>query len=484
MRVSLLLVSAALAGCAAGPDFTPPSGPATHGYLPGGQPGETVAASGPGGVAQRFDTAADVPDQWWTLFRSPALDRLVRAALADSPTLAESRAKLVQAQQDYLAEVGATRYPSIDAGLDATRQKIDPAAFGIPNAPNTGPFNLFNASVNVGYTLDLFGANRRALEGLLAQVDYQRYELEAARLSLSANVVSAAIRRAALRDEIAVTQSLYAAQQQQRDIMAARYRAGGIARLDLQNQQSLLAQTAAQLPPLQKQLALTDHQLAVYLGKPPAEAELPELDLAGLQLPAQLPLTLPSSLARQRPDIRAAEALWHQASADVGVATANLYPQLTLSGSFGSERTRASEIANGINVWSLGFKLMQPIFHGGELQAKRRSAQAAYDASAAAYRQAVLQGLQQVADALGALDHDARTLQARASAADQADASYRISQQRYRAGGISQLALLDAQRQQLQTRLDRVQAEADRYTDSAALLQALGGGWWARPTPP
>ncbi|MDN0075195.1 efflux transporter outer membrane subunit [Crenobacter sp. SG2303] len=484
MRVSILLVSVALAGCAAGPDFTPPAGPVTHSYLPGGQPGETVAAGGPGGVAQHFDTAADVPDQWWTLFRSPALDRLVRVALADSPTLAEARAKLVQAQQDYLAEAGATRYPSIDAGFGASRQKINTAAFGIPNAPNTSPFNLFNASVNVGYTLDLFGANRRALEGLLALVDYQRYELEAARLSLSANVVSAAIRRAALREEIVVTQSLYTAQQQQFDIMAARYRAGGIARLDLQNQQSLLAQTAAQLPPLQKQLALADHQLVVYLGKPPAEVELPELDLASLQLPAELPLTLPSSLARQRPDIRAAEALWHQASADVGVATANLYPKLTLSGSFGSERTRSGDVGNGVNVWSLGLNLMQPIFHGGELQAKRRSALAAYDASAAAYQQVVLQGLQQVADALGALDHDARTLQARANAADQADASYRISQQQYRAGGISQLALLDAQRQQLQTRLDRVQAEADRYTDSTALLQALGGGWWGRSTPP
>ncbi|MCW3478199.1 efflux transporter outer membrane subunit [Neisseriaceae bacterium JH1-16] len=478
LRLTSVLLAVLLAGCAVGPDFVPPADPAARAYLPGRQPETTVAASGEGGAAQRFDASADLPADWWTLFRSPALDRLVRTALADSPTLAEARARLEQAQQNYRAQAGATQWPSVDAKLGAVRQQIDTAAFGIPNIANPGPFNLYNANVDVSYTLDLFGANRRALEGLLAQVDYQRYELEAARLSLSANVVSAAIRQAALREQIAVTRALYDAQRQQLDIMEARYRAGGIARLDLQNQQSLLAQTAAQLPPLQKQQVLIDHQLAVYLGRPPADADIPALELGSLQLPDTLPLTLPSALARQRPDIRATEALWHQASADVGVATANLYPQLTLSGSFGSERTRVGDVANGLNVWNLGFNLLQPVFHGGELQAKRRAAVAAYNAAEAAYRQSVLQGLQQVADALGALEHDARTLQARADAADQAEASLRISQQQYQAGGISQLALIDAQRQQLQTRLDRVTAQADRYSDSAALLQALGGGWW------
>jgi len=477
-RLAPALLATLLAGCAVGPDFAPPAGPTTHAYLPGQPPVTTVAASGEGGQAQRFDASADLPADWWTLFRSPALDHLVRTALADSPSLAEARARLEEAQQNYRAQAGATQWPSVDAKLGAVRQQINTAAFGIPNIPNPGPFNLYNANVDVSYTLDLFGANRRALEGLLAQVDYQRYELEAARLSLSANVVSAAIRQAALREQIALTRALYDAQRQQLDIMVERYRAGGIARLDLQNQQSLLAQTAALLPPLQQQQTQVDHQLAVYLGQSPAEAAIPAFELASLQLPSTLPLTLPSSLARQRPDIRAAEALWHQASADVGVATANLYPQLTLSGSFGSERTRIGDVANGLNVWNLGFNLLQPVFHGGELQAKRRAAMAAYGAAEAAYRQSVLTGLQQVADALGALDYDARLLQARAEAAERAEASFQISHQQYQAGGISQLALLDAQRQQLQTRLDRVQAQANRYADSAALLQALGGGWW------
>jgi NodT family efflux transporter outer membrane factor (OMF) lipoprotein len=390
----------------------------------------------------------------------------------------QAQAKLKQAQEDFNAQTGATQYPAVDARLSITRQQVDLVSYGISNFPNPGPFTLYNASVSASYTLDLFGGNRRALEGLKAKVDYQVFELEAARQTLVANVVSTAIKQASLRAKIDIVQNLMDAQSQQMAITEERYKAGGVSVLDVQNQSILLDQTKALLPPLKKQLAQVNDQLAVYLGREPAEVKIDKFDLNSLHLPEELPLSLPSSLARQRPDIRAAEALWHQASANVGVATANLFPQITLSGSFGSQRISAGDILSGVNIWNIAGNLMQPIFHGGELWAKKRSAVAAYDEAAAAYRQTALKGLQEVADTLHALDADARTLQAMTDTTDHARTGYEIAQRQYQLGGISHLALLDAQRQLLQTEMDRVQAQADRYADTAALLYALGGGWW------
>jgi NodT family efflux transporter outer membrane factor (OMF) lipoprotein len=255
--------------------------------------------------------------------------------------------------------------------------------------------------------------------------------------------------------------------------------------VDVKNQTALVAQTASRLPSLRAQLAQTIHLLALYTGVAPGDAELPAIELADLRLPAELPVTLPSALARQRPDIRASEALLHRASANIGVATANLYPRLTLSGSAASDRTSFSDVfAHGINVWSIGANLLQPLFRSTELQARKRSAEAAYDQAAAAYRQTVLQGLQNVADVLRALEADAQALAARTEQAAQAEQAYRITLERYRLGGVSQLAVLDAERQRLEAALERVQAAANRYADSAALLQALGGGWWNREPAP
>jgi NodT family efflux transporter outer membrane factor (OMF) lipoprotein len=361
--------------------------------------------------------------------------------------------------------------------LGVTREKVDPAVFGIPNIPSVPPFTLYNAQVNVSYTLDFFGANRRALEALRAQTNYQSYEERAAQLTLAANVVSAAIRQASLEAQLHITEQLLQAQDQQLKIAEARYQVGGVSLQDLNSQRSLLAQTKATLPPLRLQRQQIDHQLAVYTGKPPAAAAVPQFKLEDLQLPTELPLTVPSTLVQRRPDVRASEELWHQASAQVGVATANLFPRLTIAGSAGTERTQPSELVDGINVWSIGATLMQPIFHGGELRAQKRSAQAAYTAAAAAYEQTVLQALQQVADSLRALEADAQALQAQADAAQQAEAYYHIAVARYESGGISQLALLDAERQRLQSTLERSRAQASRDSDSVALLQSLGGGW-------
>ena len=476
-----VLVSAAivgiLAGCAAGPDFRRPESPVASTYLSGVQPSGTVAAKGPGGRPQRFDTGTDIPSEWWSLFRSGSLDRLVRIALEENPTLAQARARLAQAREDLKARGGATQYPAVDAGISATRQKLNLAALGVQNVPEPGPFTLYNASISVSYALDLFGGNRRALEGLGAKVEYRTFELEAARRTLAANVVNAAIRQASLRAQIVTLQDLLETQGRQVAITEDRYEAGGVSALDVRDQNMLLDQTRALLPPLGRQLAQVRHQLAVYVGREPAEATSGEFDLDALQLPEEVPLRLPSSLARKRPDIRAAEALWHQASANVGVATADLFPKITLSGSLGSQRTDSGDLPSGVNVWSIAGNLMQPIFRGGELRARKRSAVAAYDEAAAVYRQTVLQALQEVADTLSALDSDARTLQARADAADHARVGYGIARQQYLLGGISHLALLDARRRFLQSEFDRIKAQADRYADTAALMHALGGGW-------
>ncbi len=470
-RLAPLVLGALLAGCAAGPDFQAPAAPDADAYLAPG-------AGAPSGGAQRLAAGADIPAQWWRLFRSDKLDDLLRQALQASPTLEQARARLRQASETLNAETGGRLLPSVDGNLSVARQKVDPSAFGVPVAEPPAPFTLYNASIDVSYTLDVFGANRRALEGLAAQVDYQRHELQAARMALAANVVTAAIRQADLSERLDATRELLAAQVRQRDIMRQRLDAGGVSRADLSNQELLVAQTRATLPPLDYQLAQVTHQLAVYLGQPPAALRQPPMRLADLTLPADVPTGVPSALTRQRPDVLAAEALWHQASADVGVATANLYPQFTLTASFGSQRTRAGDLSDGVNVWNLGLGLVQPLFHGGELRARQRAAQAAYDAAAAAYRQTVLDGFRQVADALRALQTDGDAFQAHDDAWRRADEAERIAQGRYRAGGISHLSLLDSQRQQLQARIARTAADAARYADTAALLQALGGGWW------
>jgi len=468
--LALAAVAVLLDGCAAGPDFRRPAPPAASGYLPGGRPPATSTAPGPGGASQRFD-GADIPQQWWALFHSAPLDRLVRSGLEASPTLA-------QAQEELKARKGAALFPTVDASLAATREKMDLASLGVTSMPSPGPFTLYNASVSVSYTLDLFGGSRRALEGYAAKVDYQRFELEAARQTLAANIVLGAVRQGSLQAQATLLEGLLAAQDRQLAITRERFQAGGVSWLDVQNQALLVAQTRAMLPPLEQQRAQIDHLLAVYGGREPGEGRNEPLDLATLHLPDTLPLSLPSALARQRPDILAAEALLHQASAAIGVATANLYPQITLSGSAGSEQTSTGALLGGINVWSLGGSLVQPLVHGGALRARRRSALAAYDEAAGGYRQTVLQGLREVADALSALETDARTLEARAAATEHARLAGRIALQQYRLGSISELALLDTQRQLLQAERDRVAAQADRYADTATLLQALGGGWW------
>ncbi|MGE5248437.1 MAG: efflux transporter outer membrane subunit, partial [Verrucomicrobiota bacterium] len=408
------------------------------------------------------------------------LDRLVRKALSDSPTLAAAQATLREAEENRRAQFGAL-LPSVDGGLTARREKITGASFG-ESGSTSFLFTLYNASVNVSYALDLFGGTRRELEALGAEIGFQRFQLEGAWLALTANVVTTAVQEAALRAQIRATREIVAAEEEQLSLVKRQFELGGVARTEVLAQQAQLSQTRTTLPPLEKQLAQNRHRLAVLAGKFPGEAgTLPEFDLDGMTLPRELPVSLPSSLARQRPDVRAAEELLHAASARVGVATANLYPQITLTGSLGSETTRFGDLlGSGTSVWSLGAGLLQPIFRGGELTAKRRAAVAAYDQAEAQYRETVLEAFRNVADTLRALEIDARALQAQSDAEAAARTSLDLARKQFRLGAASYLTLLNAERQHQQARIGLIQAQAARFSDTAALFQALGGGWWNR----
>ena len=477
-----IATGAMASGCAVGPDFREPSPPAADAFTESPMPPTTVAAPNTvGGAAQRFDTGRDIAGDWWSLFRSEPLDRLIRAAIADSPSLAAAEATLREAREDLAAGEGNLLYPAVDANVSATREKISGAELGQP-APGSSIFNLYNASVNVSYTLDVFGRNRRELEALQSQVDYQGYQLEGAYLSLTSNIVTAAVREASLRAQIRATQDIIASEEKVLDLTRRQQQLGAVAGLSVLAQSTQVAQFRATLPPLERELARTRHELAALAGRFPSAAGLPEFELDALTLPQEVPVSLPSALARQRPDIRAAEALWHKASAGVGVATANLYPQITLTGAFGSETTQFSNLFGGPSVWSLGAALLQPLFHGGALTAQRRAAVAAYDEAGAQYRETVLKAFQEVADTLRALEADARTLQAQAEAERLAAATLDLTRRQFQLGAVNYLALLVTQRQYELARIALVQAQATRYADTAALFQALGGGWWNRPT--
>jgi len=473
----LALVLLALSGCAVGPDFRQPAAPRASTFTEFPLPASTVTAPVTKGEAQRFVSGRDIPAQWWTLFQNKPLNDLITQALNDSPNLAAAQAALREAVENRRAQFGA-QLPSVDANFSATRQKFSSATFGQPNAGST-IFTLYNASVNVSYNLDLFGGTRRAVEASQAQLDYQRYLLEASHLTLTSNLVTTAVQEASLRARIKATAEIIAAEEEQVKLIERRLELGAGTRPELLAQQSLLAQARSTLPPLEKELSQSRHQLAVLAGKFPSEAAaLPQFNLADLTLPQELPLSLPSELVRQRPDVLAAEEILHQASAQVGVATANLFPKITLTGSIGPQSVSFGDLFTNGSVWSLGAGILQPIFHGGELKAKQRAANAAYDQAEAQYRSTVLQAFQNVADVLRALDLDAQTLKALAESEQAAKATFDLARQQYGFGAVNYLYLLDAERQYLTARISLAQAQAARLADSAALFQALGGGWW------
>lgn len=483
-RAVILVTAGVLAtGCAVGPDFRPPESPSVKEYTPEPLPAETASASGVAGGAQRFRYGAEIAGDWWTLFHSETLNALIRQALADSPSIAAAQARLREAEENLRARGGTVYFPSVDGDFSVERRKSTGASFGQPSA-NPSSFTLFNATVNISYTLDIFGGNRRELEALRAQTDYQRFLLEGAYLSLTANIATTAVKEASLRGQLRSAGETVTLLEKYLEIVDQQYLIGAVSLSEVLAQRTQLAQVRATLPSLEKDLAQTRHQLAVLVGKLPGEGGLPEFELKNIVLPIELPVSLPSALVRQRPDIRAAEELLHAACAEVGVATANLYPKITLNGSIGTNAVKIEDLfSTGSSIWSLGAGLLQPIFHGGELSAKRRAAIAAHDQAIAQYRETVLQAFLNVADTLRALEYDAKTLRAQADAEQAAKESLDMAQEQFRLGAVNYLVLLNAEREFQRSQSNRIQAQAARFADTAALFQALGGGWWNREAP-
>jgi NodT family efflux transporter outer membrane factor (OMF) lipoprotein len=468
----------ALSSCAVGPNFHRPAPPLVTHYANGADPSVTDAVDG---TAQTFNPGAKMIADWWRLFGSSKLDTVISEAIANNPGLDAAQASL-HASQDNLRSGYGIFYPAVDASAAATRERYSPANLG-QRAPGN-VFNLFTLSASVSYALDLFGGQRRLVEGLRAGVDVAHATEEATYLTLSSNIVNTVIAKAAYQAEIDATEQLIALQKQQVRLAEVQAHAGTVPYSNVLSLRSQLASYEASIPQLQQRLAESDDLLAALAGHTPAEWMAPAVDLADLTLPADLPVSLPSDLVRQRPDILAAEATAHAASANVGVTTAALFPSVTLSGGLESATNSTSNLfpANG-RAWSVGAEATAPLFEGGTLWFRRKAALDNYRQAMALYRQTVLSAFEQVADTLLALDHDARTLQAEEDALASSKEALHLMQANYEAGLSTYLEVLSANAQYHQAQIVELQAVAVRYQDTVALFAALGGGWWSVQAP-
>jgi NodT family efflux transporter outer membrane factor (OMF) lipoprotein len=467
-----------VSACSVGPDFTPPQPPVAASYDSAPLPDKTAASEGPMGVAQQFVPAKDIPSAWWALFHSQALDALIDQAIKNNPDMAAAEASL-RVTQENIAAGQATFFPAVNGGFNSTRQKISGAEYGGGFPSST--YNLYNASVNVSYGIDVFGSLRRQVEELEAQQDYQRFQLEATYLSLTANVVTAAIQEASLRGQIDATHEILNEEDKQNNVLQKQFEFGAINKAGLLAQQATIAQTRATLPPLEKQLSVIRHELSVLVGDLPSVAPNAQFNLATFTLPQELPVGVPSRLVEQRPDVKAAEANLHIASAAIGVAEAARLPQFTINADVASVATNIGKLfIPGSGIWSIGGDLAQTLFDAGRLGHEQKAAEAEYDVAAAQYRKTVLSAFQDVANVLQALQSDADALKANMAAEQSAADSLKLSKDQYSSGAVSYLSLLTAEQTEQQTHIALVQAQAQRFADTAALFQALGGGWWNR----
>jgi NodT family efflux transporter outer membrane factor (OMF) lipoprotein len=475
----LALGASTLGACMMGPDFRSPDPPRTGRYLAEDQPAELVAASIPGGEAQRIVQGFDIPGQWWTVFRSRPLDDLIQRSLTANPDIHAAAAALRAAQFTARAQ-RATLFPTVQAGFSGTQNQVS-SVLSAPTSSGDFLYGLFTLGFTISYTLDLFGANRRATESLEALAEAQCFQLEAAYLSLASNVVAAAIQEASLRAQIEATQRIIAAQRETLDILRRQEGLGAVTGADVAQQEAALAQAEATLPPLQKALAQGRNLLATLSGRLPSVRVGEQFELSDLVLPPDLPLSLPSRLVEQRPDIRAAEANLHSASAQLGVATANQFPQITLNAGFTPTSIVFDQLfLPGQITSAAGASILQTVVDGGALAAKKRAAQAALEQAGAQYRSTLLTAFRNVADTLRALEYDAIALQAAIAAERAAANSLTIARRRLELGDTTYVVVLAAELSYRQTLLARVQAQANRFTNTAALFQALGGGWWNR----
>jgi NodT family efflux transporter outer membrane factor (OMF) lipoprotein len=482
LRLLPLFCGALASACAVGPDFHRPAAPQVHDYV-AAAPSSTVAADTAGGEAQSFASGLDVPGQWWRAFQSPQIDDLVQSALAANPDVQSAQAALRAALETAAAQRGSY-YPALSAGVSSSREQDATGTLAPTLSSGASIFTLHTAQLDVGYTLDIFGANRRQVESLLASAETQRFQAEATYLTLISNVIVAAITQASAQTQLLTTHDMVEGGHASLEILRQLYQQGSIASAQISAQETTLAQMEATLPALQQQLAQQRDLLARLSGRLPGEWSAPDLELSMLSLPQQLPLSLPARLVEQRPDVRAAEASLHAATAQVGVAIANMLPNISLTADAGTAAVRLSQLLGpGTRFWSVGASLSQTVFAGGTLLHRKRAAVANMDQAAAQYRSTVLEAFREVADVLAALQADAATLEAQARAEHAAAATLAFVRQNLQLGSASYLELLDAERNRQQSALAVEQARAQRLADTVALFQALGGGWWNRVPP-
>ncbi len=475
-RACLAAALLVLAGCAAGPDFRRPAAPAVGSYAAGGMPTAAVAARH---GSQTFHPGDAVPADWWRMFGSAEMDATVGQAIANNATLQSAQASLRQSQENLRAGHGVF-YPSVDAGFSAVRQRASPLRLGVGGAG--GLFNLFTLSATVSYALDVFGGERRTVEALAAQADYQRHAAFAAYLTLTGNVVNTLIARAGYQAQIRATETLVLRQKEQLAIAQAQASAGAVAYASVLGIASQLASSQAAIPPLRQKADQAAHLLASLSGKLPAEWQPATVEIETLVLPRDLPLSLPSELVRQRPDILEAEALLQLASANIGIAAAAMFPSFRLDGSYGRNSNTVGGLGAGdAAFWQLGPSASMPLFHGGSLLHRRQAAVEGYRKSLEDYRQAVLDAFAQVADVLTALGHDAQALQAQDEALESARRALELVQANFQAGLVNYLDVLTADTQFYRAQIGQLQALAQRYQDTTALFIALGGGWQSAP---
>jgi NodT family efflux transporter outer membrane factor (OMF) lipoprotein len=469
-----------VSGCAVGPDFHRPAPPAIEGYMRPPLAATTEAADVAGGQAQRLILGGEVPYDWWTLFRSPGLNELVAQALRASPNLAAAQQALREAMELVVAQRGLFA-PTVQASFSPSDQHTS-ETLASPLSSNQFTYSVFTAQVVVGFTPDVFGGNRRQVESLLGQAEAQRFLLEAAYATLTSNVVAAAIQEASLRAQITATQEIVAISTRSLALVRRQFEFGAVAGLELAAQEAALAQVEQTLPPLRKQLEQNRNLLIVLTGRFPSDDLDQTFELASFELPVDLPVGVASRLVEHRPDVRAAEAQLHAASAQVGVAVASQLPQFTITGAFGGSSTSLVRMfANSNPFWSIAGAASQTLLDFGTLLHRRRAAEAAFEQAAAQYRSTVITGFQNVADTLYALQADAESLKAAVNAERAARRTLDITLKQQELGAISYLALLSARQAYQQALIARVQAQGSRLTDTAALFQALGGGWWNRP---
>jgi len=480
-HVLLLTIALLPAACAVGPDFERPAAPDVEGYAPGPLSAKTTSADVAGGEEQRFVQSLDIPGQWWTLYRSEPLNALIEQALKNNPTLPAAEAVLRQAWENVYAAEGAF-FPTAVASYSPSRNKTATGVVFTSASSGKPWFTLHTAQVVVTYAPDVFGGTRREVESLMASAEFQRFQLEAAYLTLTSNVVAAAVLEASLRGQISATEEIIKIETQALDILRKQLELGQVAGAEVAAVEATLAQAQATLPPLQKQLALQRDLVTALIGRLPSEEPAEKFELASLQLPQELPVSLPSKLVEQRPDIQSAEAQLHAASAQIGVAVAAQLPQFTLTGNAGTTANQIGQLFTtpGTAFWTVAGNVAQTIFDAGTLLHKKRAADAIFDQTAAMYRSTVITAFQNVADALHAVQSDAETLKAAVAAERAAFKSLEIARRQLQLGAISYLGLLTAENTYQTALVALVQARAARYADTAALFQALGGGWWNR----